>query len=181
MKVGKEKPMREMRKERKEQLNKKLQQIFQASGISEDKTQSLIEETILGHVYTIHEIGETKKNPPIEEDDLNDKDFTLVEFGLYQDGNACIETFKMPVSNSVLLQYASRIDLAYYRWMQAEPQSTRIVYPYKYYETVRECIAYDGTYNLTKTEFNELSDQEQEDIIRQAETEAFLPSYDDRY
>ena len=170
-----------MRKERKEQLNKKLQQIFQASGRSEDKTQSLIEETILGHVYTIHEIGETKKNPPIEEDDLNDKDFTLVEFGLYQDGNACIETFRMPVSNSVLIQYAARIDLAYYRWMQAEPQWIRTMRPYNYYETVRACTAYDETYKLTEAEFNGLSDQEKEDIIRQAETESFLPSYDDRF
>jgi hypothetical protein len=181
MKVGKEKPMREMRKERKEQLNNKLRQIFDASGRSEDKAQSLLEEIILGHTYTIHEIKETTQHPPIEEYDFKDKDFTIIEFGLYQDGNACIETFSMPVSNSILLQYAARIDLAYYRWMQAEPQWIRATRPYEYYETVRACAADDGTYNLSEAEFNDLSDQEKEDILRQAETEAFLPSYYDRF
>lgn len=111
-----------MIEERKEALNAKLRQIYDASGRIEGVIENLLQEEFLGHTYFIHSIEKTWFHPPCCNDcSQEDKDYTIIVVGLYQEGNACISEFRVPVTTLKLHQIASRIDMAYYRWMQREP------------------------------------------------------------
>lgn len=161
-----------MNQARKDQLKKKLAQIYEdGSGRTEGIIDDLLQETFLGHTYFINAIGETTKHPPCEDWDREDKDVTLVEFGLYQDGNACLGTFTVPVSTKVLNDLAARIDAAYFHWMQREPSSLRESDPFEYYRTL-----FDVTLECTwDREFDALSLKEKRDVIEDTERYAFLP------
>jgi|SRR5579859_546459 len=163
---------------RKEQLHKKLHQIYEnGAGRTEGIIDSLLQESFLGHIYFIHGIGETIEYPPCEEWDTNDKDYTLVKFGLYQEGNGCIEIFSVPVSTKVLNDIATRIDAAYYHWMQREPQSVKRDNPFDYYRTLFN-VTIECTYDMNEREFGRLSPQSQQAVIEDAERFAFLPPKD---
>lgn len=159
---------------RKDQLNRKLQQIYNNSGRIEGIIESLLQEQFLGHTYYAHEIGATREHHPIEEDDHEDKTYTFIEIGLYQEGDSCIATFEVPVSQKVLQDIGARIDMAYYQWMQREPQTTKRIDPYKYYSDLVDASLYPED-KLSKQDFNSRTAIELFELLTNIEFDAFLP------
>lgn len=187
--------------ERKNSLNEKLRQIYDASGRIEGVIENLLQEEFLGHIYFIHSIEETRINPPCCDDcSQEDKDYTIIAVGLYQEGEACIQEFRIPISTLKLHQIAARIDMAYYRWMQREPswlknQPGRRMRS-DYYrmllnviptniksaqdlnfvsEEEHASLAFDVLTTLFKVRFEGLPLDKQNEMIDQAEWYAFLP------
>lgn len=165
-----------MKQNRKDQLNRKLQQIFEnGSGRTEGIIENLLLEQMYGHEYTVQQIGATQEHLSDWTQDKTDKTFTLVEFGLYQVCEGQIANFLIPVSEIVLQQFASRIDAAYYQWMQREPQILRGILSrqYDYYRELMECTL--GIEPISKEGFEALSIDGRYDTMCEAEWYAFLP------
>lgn len=170
-----------MKRARKDQLNKKLHQIYKhGSGRIDGIIENLLQEHVLGHTYIIGNIGCTAENPPCEEDDSENKDFTLVEFVLDQKGNGYIASSSIPVSNNMLQQIASRIDMAYYHWMQRE-QVLLENHPngkFSYYQDVHDIVT-DDVPIYTKDQWARLTELRKDEIIALLEKKAFFPDGDE--
>ncbi len=82
--------------------------------------------------------------------------------------------FDMPVSEAYLKQIEARIDTAYYKWIQAEPQWIKTVRLYDYYKLLSECTLDPSQHNLTEEDFLSMDAEDRDTWIKVAEWNAFL-------